>query len=31
LGVLPNGLLVFAVPLSLLEAFVAAHIVKRLS
>ncbi len=31
LGVLPHGILVFAVPLSLLEAFVAALIVKRLS
>jgi hypothetical protein len=31
LGVLPYGLLVFAVPLSLLEAFVAACIVKKLS
>ena len=31
LGVLPYGLLVFAIPLSLLEAFVAAFIVKRLS
>jgi hypothetical protein len=31
LGVLPYGLLVFAIPLSLLEAFVAALIVKRLS
>lgn len=31
LGVLPYGLLVFAVPLSLLEAFVAALIIKKLS
>jgi hypothetical protein len=29
LGVLPYGLLVFAVPLSMLEAFVAAWIVKK--
>jgi hypothetical protein len=31
LGVLPRGVMPFAVPLSLLEAFVAAFIVKRLS
>ena len=31
LGVLPYGLLAFAVPLSLLEAFVAALIVKKLA
>ncbi len=31
LGVLPYGLLVFAIPLSLLEAFVAALIVKKLA
>ena len=31
LGVLPYGLLVYAVPLSLLESFVAAWIVKKLS
>lgn len=30
LGVLPYGLLVFAIPLSLLEAFLAALIVKKL-
>jgi len=31
LGVLPYGLLVYAVPLSLLEAFVASLIIKKLS
>ncbi|MBN1351755.1 hypothetical protein JXJ21_20245 [candidate division KSB1 bacterium] len=31
LGVLPYGILVFAVPLSLLEAFIAAFIIKKLS
>ncbi len=31
LGVLPAGLLVFAVPLSLLEAFLASFIIKKLS
>ena len=31
LGVLPYGLLVYAVPLSLLEAFVAALIIKKLT
>ena len=31
LGVLPYGLLAFAIPLSLLEAFVAALIVKKLA
>jgi hypothetical protein len=31
LGVLPYGLLVFAVPLSLLEAFLASVIIKKLS
>lgn len=31
LSVLPNGLLLFAVPLSLLEAFVAAYICKKLA
>jgi len=31
LGVLPYGLLVFAVPMSLLEAFLAAVIIKKLS
>lgn len=31
LGVLPYGLLYYAVPLSLLEAFVAAYIIKKLS
>lgn len=31
LGVLPYGLLAFAVPLSLIEAFLAAYIVKKLS
>ena len=30
LGVLPYGLLLFAIPLSLLESFVAAYIMKRL-
>jgi hypothetical protein len=30
LGVLPYGLLVFAIPLSLLESFIAAYIIKRL-
>jgi hypothetical protein len=31
LGVLPHGLLVFAIPLSLLESLVAAYIIKKLS
>ena len=31
LGVLPYGLLIFAIPLSLLEAFIAAYIIKKLS
>jgi hypothetical protein len=31
LGVLPIGLLIFAVPLSLLEAYVASVIIKKLS
>ena len=31
LGVLPPGLLVFAIPLSFLEAFLASFIVKKLS
>jgi len=31
MGVLPFGLLVYAVPLSLLEAFVASYIVKKIS
>lgn len=31
LGVLPIGILYFAVPLSLLEAFIAASIIKKLS
>jgi len=31
LGVLPYGLLVFAVPLSLLESFIATTIIKKLS
>ncbi len=31
LGVLPIGLLIFAVPLSLLEAFIAVIIIKKLS
>jgi len=31
LNVLPNGLLYFAVPLSLLEVFVAAFIIKKIS
>ena len=31
LGVLPYGLLVFAVPLSLIESFLAAIIIKKLS
>jgi len=31
MGVLPFGLLVYAVPLSLLEAFLASYIVKKLS
>ncbi len=31
LGVLPAGLLIFAVPLSLLEAFLASFIIKKLS
>jgi len=30
MGVLPYGLLVYAIPLSLLEAFVAAFIIKKL-
>jgi hypothetical protein len=31
LGVLPYGLLVFAIPLSLLESFIAAYIIKKIS
>lgn len=31
LGVLPTGILLYAIPLSLLEAFVAAWIIKRLT
>jgi hypothetical protein len=31
LGVLPGGILIIAVPLSLLEAFIAAVIIKKLS
>lgn len=31
MGVLPPGILIFAVPLSLLEAFVASLIIKKLS
>jgi hypothetical protein len=31
LGVLPNGILLFAIPLSLLESFVASYIIKKLS
>ena len=31
MGVLPFGLLIYAVPLSLLEAFLASYIVKKLS
>jgi hypothetical protein len=31
LGVLPSGILVYAMPLSLLEAFVAAYICRRIS
>lgn len=31
LGVLPYGILIFAIPLSLLEAFVASFIVKKLA
>ena len=31
LGVLPPGVMIYAVPLSLLEAFVAAFIVKKLT
>jgi len=31
MGVLPFGLLVYAVPLSLLEAFLASFIVKKIS
>jgi len=31
MGVLPLGILIFAIPLSLLEAFVASFIVKKLS
>jgi hypothetical protein len=31
LGVLPYGLLVYAIPLSILEAFVASWIIKKLS
>ena len=31
LGVLPHGLLVFAIPLSLLESLIAAYIIKKLS
>ena len=30
LGVLPYGLLIFAIPLSLLESFIATYIIKRL-
>jgi hypothetical protein len=31
LNVLPTGILLYAIPLSLLEAFVAAWIIKRLT
>ncbi len=31
LGVLPYGLLIFAIPLSLLESFIAAYIIKKIS
>ncbi|MCU0644925.1 MAG: hypothetical protein MUC94_11765 [bacterium] len=31
LGVLPYGLLLFAIPLSLLESFIAAYIIKKIS
>jgi len=31
LGVLPSGILVYAVPLSFLEAFLASYIVKKMS
>ena len=31
LGVLPAGLLIFSVPLSLLESFLAAYIMKKLA
>jgi len=31
LGVLPYGLLIYAIPLSLLESFLAAYIIKKLS
>lgn len=31
LGVLPEGILIFAVPLSLLESFIAAFLIKRLT
>lgn len=31
MGVLPYGILVFAIPLSLLEAFLATYIIKKLS
>lgn len=31
MGVLPFGILVFAIPLSLLEAFLATYIIKKLS
>lgn len=31
MGVLPSGLLYFAVPLSLLEAFVATFVIKKIS
>jgi hypothetical protein len=31
LGVLPYGLLIFAVPLSLLESFLAAYIIRKLA
>jgi hypothetical protein len=31
LGVLPYGILVYAIPLSLLESFIASYIIKKLS
>jgi hypothetical protein len=31
LGVLPYGILIYAIPLSLLESFIAAWIIKKLS
>jgi len=31
LGVLPNGLMIYAIPLSLLESFVASWIIRKLS